>query len=555
MRPIPRTRHLLVLLIFAAASAAAGYFALLDDRMSDTQVNIAAAAVKRHQTDLFAHDPVFGHDRRWRFQTPAVQIPLELMLVPTDYQDLALPFQAMTGVFTMIYLAGMYALLYRQCRSWSVSTYVSLISSTVIYTLGRSFWGIGSLSSITPAAMVIAVVPLIVLSYLRYENQWRVLLVFAFIGLCANIHLVTAMNLAIVMLIVFLGRHRFAPSCWPTAIGCVLCVSMAALPYAAYYLHLRYSGAPDALIEASQVQQALRLGGLELFYPEMLKSLVYWLLFTLVLLIPAAAVLSRVERFRVRDLAGWAWMAAGSLLVCLGLHGASQLVGILTGKAPPIADFAQASNLVMLPLYVLFAQALTNLFRLMRPHKVRLRWALAAFLAAWMIPSDNIRVPRHIAYDLSTSFMAEDRKPLRVQELHARAERIAELANIANWAKSNTPTDSVFLIDSAKFRMLSRRAIAATRDDARYFYYVTPWQLGQWRKTVTRQRLVLRPPSGKASDVKILEFIQGLTQGGLAGVENWYVILRAAVAPDTPGALSAQRGPGCGKHYRLYRAG
>ena len=96
----------------------------------------------------------------------------------------------------------MYALLYRQTRSWSLSAFVAVLSSAVTYTLGRSYWGIGSLASITPPTLVLAVVPLIVLSYLRYERQWRVLLVFAFIGVCGNLHLVTAANLTIVLLIV-----------------------------------------------------------------------------------------------------------------------------------------------------------------------------------------------------------------------------------------------------------------------------------------------------------------------------------------------------------------
>jgi len=528
--------------------------AFFDDRMSDTQVNIATAAVKRHQTDLYPNDPVFGHDRRWRFQTPAVQIPLELMLVPTDYKDPVLPFQAMTGLVTMIYLCGMYALLYRQCRSWSVSAYVALLSSRAIDAIGGGLWGIGSLSSITPAGMVIAATPLMVLSYLRYEDQWRVLLVFAFIGLCANIHLVTAINLAIVMLIVFLGRHRFRPSCWPTAIGCAFCVSMAALPYVGYYIHLRYSGAPAAMAEVGQVRQALKLGGMELFYPEMLKSLVYWLLFVLVLLMPAAAVLSRVERFRARDLSCWVWMAIGSLLICLGLHGSSQLAGILSGKSPPISDFAQASSIVMLPLYVLFAQALTNLFRLMRSHKVRLRWVLVAFLAAWMAPSDNFRVVRHVAYDLATSFVDEDKKPLRVQQLHARSERRAELASIASWARSNTPTESVFLIDSAEFRMLSQRSIVAARSDISYFHYVTPWQLGEWRDTVTAQRRALRPPTGRTSDLAILDFVNVHVRDNTKQAERWYAILRVADAPETPGALVEVTGNGWGSHYRLYLA-
>jgi len=555
MRPIPRARHLVALLIFAGASAAAGYFAMLDDRLSSMQINIATVAAKRHNPELFPHDPVFGSSDRWRFHTPGFQTPLEMILVPTGYQDLTLPFRAMTGVVSMIYLCGMYALLYRQSRSWSISAFVAVLSSTIVYTLGRSFWGVGSLGSIVPPTALLAIVPLIVLSYLRYENQWRIVLVFAFIGICGNIHLVSAMNLTIVLLIVYLARHRFSPSSFPTAAGCLLCTILGALPYGFYYYNLRFANVPgDIQSNTAAVLQAFRVGGLALMYPDMLKGLLNWLLMVLVLLIPAAAVLSRVERFRVRDLGVWVSLGAGAFFVSLVLHGLSQLLGVLLGQAPPVIDFAQGANLVMLPLYVLFAQALTNLFRIARSHRTALRWICTAFIAAWMIPSDNLRVPRHVSYELGTYFIPEDQKPLRIHELRTRKLRNAELSAIANWARSNTPTGAVFLIDSAEFRMLSRRSLAACRDDVKYFYYVTPWDLDRWQQRVERQRSVLRSPGGKTSDLAVARFIDELSRDEFRDVTEWYVVLRSADAPETPGSLHPIVSDGWGDFYRLYRA-
>jgi len=542
-------------LIFAAASAAGGYFALLDNQLSDTQVNIATIAAKRHQQDLFTHDPVFGSSELWRFHTPLNQALLEMVLVPSDYRDLSLPFRAMTGVALMIYLSGMYALLYRQCRSWSISAFVAVLSSAVTYTLGRAYWGLGSLSSITPPALVTAVVPLIVLTYLRYENQWRVMLVFAFVGLCANLHLVSAMNLTGILLIVYLARKRFAPSAWPTAFGGALAALAAALPYTVYYLHLRFWTLPaETAVSASAVYEAFQLGNLAVLYPDMLKSLLYWLLLILVLVIPAAAVLSRIERFRVRDLGVWVWFAVGACFVSLLLHGASQLIGILQRQAPPIIDFAQASCYVMLPLYVLFAQALTNLFRLVRTHRAVLRWVCVAFLAAWMLPSDNLRVARHIAYELGTSFMPEEQKPLRVQQLHTKDRQQAELSAIADWARNHTPTDAMFLFDEAEFRMRSQRAIVASNDDVKFYYYVAPWQLEGWIRRVTRQKALLHPPGKRADGQALAEFVDLLQrQDGFEAVKNWYVILGAREAPNKPDRLQPIDAAGWGKDYFLYK--
>lgn len=553
MRPIPRTRHLLAVLIFAGASVAAGYMAMLDDRLSKTQIGIASVAAKRYEPELFADDPVFGESGRWRFHTPFLQSLLEVILLPTGYQDLTLPFRAMTGVAVMIYLSGMYALLYRQTRSWSLSAFVAVLSSTVTYTLGRSYWGIGSLASITPPTLVLATIPLIVLSYLRYERQWRVLLVFAFIGVCGNLHLVTAVNLTIVLLIVYLARGRFAPSVWPMAIACALCSAVASLPYAAYYLHLRYAMAPSGAIAPASVYEAFRVGNLAILYPDMLKDLLYWLLLVLVLLIPAVAVLSRVERFRVRDLSLWVWFAGGAFFVSLVLHGACQVAGILRKEPPPFIDFARASSLVMLPLYVLFAQALTNLFRLVRVHRGALRCACAVFLAAWMIPSDNLRVARHIGYEVGTIFMEPDRKPPRVQELRAKRRKQMELEAIAHWARSNTDKRAGFLTSEVEFRMMSRRTIVVSSDDVKYYYYVTPWELREWIDRVNRQKAAMRLSGGRVGSREIVRFVEELSEGDFKGVTEWYAILPAKNAPQPSAPLHAISPEGWGEHYRLYR--
>lgn len=553
MRPIPHTKHLQAVLILAAISSIAGYFATIDDRLGDDQVHIASVAVKRHQGELFRNDDVLGDPNRWRFQTPAFQAMLEMLLVPTGYRDLTLPFRVMASVVVMLYLCGMYALLYRQCRSWSVSVLVAALSTAVVNTLGWSYWGVGPLDTITPPTIVTAMAPLIVLSYLRYERQKRVMLVFAFVGLCGNLHLVTAMNLTLVLLIAYLARHRFHPRCWLTAAGCALAALAAAAPYAGYYLHLRYAAAPSgAHVSADVVYQAFRLGNLAVMYPDMLKSLLYWLMMVAVLLVPAAAVLCRVERFRVRDLSLWVAFAVAALAVSLVAHGLFQLVGVLRDE-PPVIAFAQASNLVMLPLYVLFAQALTNLFRLARSHRHTLRWVCAAFLAAWMLPSDNLRIARHWAYENATSFLSDEMRPIRVQELRTRREARRELAEIADWARQNTAIDAVFITDEAEFRMLARRSLAAAEEDVRYYYYATPWQLEEWMERIVAQRSALTSASGLADPNAMVDFAAALRSAGVGTATNWYAIVPVSAAPPAPGPLEAVQAGAWGQHFLLYR--
>ena len=553
MRPAPQARHLVSVAILAAVSAAYGYSAIFDDDLSSTQIGIASAAIKRHEGDLFACDPVLGASQLWRLHTPVFYGLLELVLFPTGYRDPVLPFRAMTSIVAMTYLCGMYALLYRQCRSWSVAVFVAVLSSAAIRTLGGSHWGVGPLEYVTPMGICMAATPLIVLAFLRYAeeadapagHQWRLILVFGCVGLMGNLYLVAAINLAIVLLVVYLAKMRFRLQCLPTAIACALAAVIGALPYIGYFCTLRSqltlagAQAPEKL-----VYDALRVGRLAGLYPDLAKSLLSWLIYTGALCIPAAAVLVRIERFRARELRCWVWFIGGGLFVSIGLHGVSQLAGVIRHTGPPVIAFLQASAFVMLPLYVLAAQGITNLFRLVRNHRWLLRWACVAAMAAWLIPSDNLQVVRHLAYDGATMFMEEADKPLRVQKLHALREERAELEDIAKWARG-TNRRSVFVTDRNEFRMLARRSIVVNRDDVIYYYYLSPQNLGIWKDRLEQQAKLFRNPADMPGLVKFRRSMS--EQEDFAEAVNWYAILPANLAA-TVGAEPAW----WGKHYRVF---
>lgn len=553
MRPVPHSRHYLAAILFAAVAAASGYLAMLDYRLSQTQVDISTAAIKRSQPSLFAQDPVYGPVAMWRFGSPAFQGLLEMSLAPTAYQDLSLPYRLMTPLAVLLYLSGMYALLYRQCRSWSIAAFVSILSMTIIYALGRSYWGLGSLGSITPAALYRATIPLILLTYLRLEHSWRVVLVFLFIGLAGNIHLATAGNLTLTLGLTMLARHKFRPRVWPRVLVCGLAATAGAMPYLGYYLALRHA-LPAEAIDGQAVVAALNLIDNELLYPDILRAVLYWLLLVGVLLIPAAAVLSRMERFKVRDLSLWVAFGSAALLVALVFHGLSQLYGVLTAQPPPMIDFAEASCLALLPLYVLVAQALTDIFRLVRANRAVLRWCCAALMAAWMIPSDNLRVARHAALDLASTFMNEADKPRQIQRHHDRFRQWAELSAIAEWARQNTPEDATFMAEPGLFRMLSRRALAACEDDVKIMYYMAPWRLGEYLGLIEQQSALLNPPTGKADEEAILQFLsEHRRRQGPQDARQYYVVIETPYAPGTETGLEAIANPAWGTQYMLLK--
>ncbi len=554
MRPVPRSRHLLAVLIFTAVAAGFAYVAMIDDNLSESQINIASAAARRHDKDLFPNDPVFGESNLWLFHTPVFQALMDFFLIPTGYADLTLPFRLMTGFTVLLYLCGMYALLYRQCRSWSLSAFVAVLSCKIAWTIGWSHWGVGSLASISPSTLVQAFVPAVVLMYLHYHDTWRVLLVFLVIGLLGNLHLITAMNLTLVLLGVYVGYRRFRFSSLAMGLGCLLASLLGALLYVVYYFVIRSQLSQGAAgVSAQGLYDAFEAAGLETLYPAILRSLLKWLPWVAVLAIPAGVVLSRVERFRVRDLGVWVWFIITATFVAFGLQGISQLVGLLTDKAPIIVDFAQCAAFLMLPMYALFAQAMTNLFRLVRRRRALLRWACAVFLVIWLAPSDNLRYLRHQFYDFATSGMDPTSRPRKVQRLAERRSEAREMRAIAQWALENTPINAVFMTGNIEFRMRSRRSIVASADDIRYVYYLTPGRLQQWTKTVRELDGVLSPRSGQVNPEDLRTFRDKMiTHRQFRNSGPWYAILHTKVSSDDPALLERIDRDGWGRIYRVY---
>ena len=583
MRPIPPSRHLLAVLIFAAVSAAAAYWALHDTKISPVQVNIACAALKDHQQDLFTGDLVFGKSGLWLFHTPILLGVLKLILVPMNYSDVILPFRLLVGPMTLLFLGGMYALLYRQTQSWSVSAFVAVISMTVINVLGGATFGLGTLATMTPQTIFLAMVPLIVLAFLNYEEHWRLVLVFAFIGAMGNIHLVTGMNLTLVLLAAYLGRHRFRPKAFLTAGACGLCALAMAMPYAGYYFSLRSDLAGSSgSVPADVVRRAFEISNQQVLYPDLLKGLLEInLLWKLVLLtVVAVAVLCRWERFRLRDRSFWTWMILAVLLVSLGLQGGSQVVGYLRNNGPPVIDFLKASNLLLLPLYVLLAQGLVNLFRLIRIHRRLVQWCCIALLAAWMIPSENMEQVRQKAYLTLGRFLGEQDKPRQLRRIEDEEQRQAELSAIANWAQNGghgaklqgrpcrPDAASVFVTDHSEFRILSRRPIVSAGDDVLFIYYLVPWRMEgnaaqpgltieRWLNCFALQKHLLQ---GTADDASLRQFLADLSeQEEIRQVRQWYIIVDTSILDFNPAKYGSLQNVAevvsdhWGKQCRLYR--
>jgi hypothetical protein len=533
MRPVPRSRHFIAVLLLAALAAGAGLLARHDDRMSDPQHHGAAAAMKRADLSLYSHDMIFG-SRLWLLNPPLPQFLLNRLWSITGGADPARPFCLAVAPLVLLYLLGMYFLLYSQTRSWSISVFVAALSSTVTHALGGSFWGIGSLASIQPMGLCTVAIPWLVLGALNLPRQWAVAGIFGFVGLLGNIHPGMALNLTLVLAAAMLARWRFRPLAWLRIAICLAAAVAAALPYLMYVARMIGRIRPDsAAVQAGAYFRALEVAGVESLYPQILGEAVNWPMAMFLLVVPAALLLHRVERYPIRNAAFWWWMLGGTLVVTFLAQGLAQLVGTLRPSIPPVLSFAQASALLMLPLYVLLAHVLTSVFRIAQSHGDLIRWACLALAATWVIPSENFRVARYRALETATTFMPESSKPRKVFQHRRKTRQSRELVRLGHWARTTDPA-SVFLFNDIEFRVHSRRAVLAATDDLPYVYYYAPWRLSGWTQTLQDQQNLLSPAETFEID-RLRGFVRDLSrQPAWQGVRQWYVVYGGPAPPGTP---------------------
>jgi hypothetical protein len=556
MKATPKAQHWLAVLMLVLVSGAFGFLAFHEHRPTDTQVHLATSALRDGDSGLFASDAIYGESGKWRMDSPFVIGAMKLALVPTGMDDPILPFRIMTGGLALVYLIGMYLLLFQQVRNWSVAALMSVISAAATDLIPGLPWGFGALETTEPALVCIALLPLILLTYLRYEKRWQVVWVFGFIGLLANIHLSTAINILAVLWPVYLFRGRFSGRTLLLGTLGLLAAAVASLPYVAYLLALRMN-MPTAGADTSYKAAiaALRLAGSEWFYPDLLNRLLEWrfLAGMVILGVPAVLVLGRWERYRVQNRSLWAGLIVMSLAVSMLVHPACQLIAKSSTVSPAAFTFFDAIRLMLLPLVVLLAQALTNVFRMARYRQVP-RIVVLVLLLAWVMPSPNFRPARHAGLQAIIRLMPVEERPAAVKHYGDRTRRRMELDAIGVYLRENSDLSAVVLSDNIRLRMLSRRSAVICRSDLIYDYVLTPQDLKEWVKQMRTQLAVLYPPGGQDDGEMLRDYVRDLRrQERFAHVNEWYVLVDYPVEVQPGAFLERIELPGHWRFYKLYR--
>jgi len=563
VKPVPRSRHLLAGMILATTAAASCSLLAIDNTLSEEQIHLACSAMKGANPELFPNDIIYGRSKLWRFHPPVM---LRLLTKLTSWCGPGSPhrpFQILGGVLIPLYLGGMYFLLYRQCRSSSIACFVSILSMVIVSFPGSAHWGIGPLASATPTGIAVAFSPWLLLFFLHYRDSRKLAVLFLCIGLLGNVHPVMALGLAAMLIAAHLARQGGTARAWAGAVAYLMCVVLPMLPYANVYVHLRGSIISSAeLADLSGDYRPLlydTLRSMDLLYPGLVKVMLNWDFFSRIAVLgcAAAAVLAGVERYRLADKAAWGALIVSCLVFSFGAHGLSQFAISNWGRGTTFTSFAGAACLVMLPLYALFGQGLTNLFRLLGQHRNALRWGCAVLLVAWVLPSDNLRIVRHASYNVLNTLVGGVRKSAEFSTAvkhQARKARTEELVAIGQWARRYTAPSAVFLSDRVELRAYACRSILASPYDAEYFCFHAPWRLAYWKQLLAGQRRYLRPATGRVDAREVRRFVAGLArQSEWTEVSEWLAVLPASTSPPDGTAAREISSENWGKYYRLFR--
>ncbi|MDY7010610.1 MAG: hypothetical protein SVV80_07645 [Planctomycetota bacterium] len=559
MRPVPVKKHHRVVLVILAVVAINTLVTFRQNHITGSQANLLAEVYKRQDPALYSSDDVFagtGDNSVYRLNLPAWQSVLASAIDIGGPDEPINALRLLGAGMLLLYLLSMYILLYRQTHSTSVATLVA-VASMSIFSTSRPYWGLGPIFTVTSASLYLTVVPLLVLGFVRTHKKPAVLLVFFLVGLCGNIHFMSAANLAIVMLTAMLGLGRLKPGAWVRAAGSLTAAVVGASP-AIYHYYVTFSSS-GAFRLPSMSWQCLRSvldnSGMNVLYPGVLIEALRWLPVACTLVAPVVIILCLAGRYRASNLGEWLGVLISAVFVSFCLHGLVQIVLRWFSPAsglPVLIELFEALRLAMLPLYVLLAQATVHLLRMTHRHRSWVRVTAGLLAAVYIGSSYNTRPIRHMVGD-AVAGVAErnlfSRRRLRDAEQ-------TELREVASWASRHTAEDALFISSRAEIRLYGRRSLLACPSDLPYILHLWPGRAGQWDETISAQRNILRPcQSARADADKIIEFVDRYRQRQRLSAVPTYILFPARSAPIPNDRILQIDSPDgkWGRYWRLFR--
>lgn len=493
MRPVPKPRHATAVALFVMLAILSGFYARTEHLLSTEQVEAAAGALRSYDSSLFQGDPIYGSTGLYRLESPVVRWYLREWYRVRGTEDLALPFAAPAGPLVLVYLLGMYGLMWTQTRSWSTACYVAVLSLAVVQMAGGGHWGLGTLQTMTGAAVVTALAPATLWALLNLRRSPGTLWLFLGVGLLASFDAAASLNLALVLIVALFWNGRATPRAALLGGACLLCWLAGASPRIAHLYAVHQSIGQVPLLQADlsmQTRMAESFGSIlstALEFPAFA--------YLLGLLIPVLALLLGSERFRIPRKRMWVALLIGTTAPVLALHALEIALKAQDGVYAGSLDYASALRWTFLPLYVLLAQAIVIARRLGLP-ATAMRLVLAGWMVVWLAPAENLDAVRHAMEEAAAAPLAPATRPQAVQQRQTQRQRLDELQAIGQWLRRHSAQDARVMSEHCRLRLWSLRAQLVCQGDEIFYARLGDEAWAAWKSLNDQQQRLLRPPTG-----------------------------------------------------------
>jgi len=443
--------------------------------LTGDQATILTARLKQRDPSLFARDFVAA-DPRFMSEYP----PLFGRLMEATRGlagDWVLAFRLWLIPMGLAYLVAMYVFLRPIVRSGGAAILTAILSLPAVPTLGATYWGLGPVGFVQTRSLALPLAPLCVWLTLRWERSWKLPVVFALLGVMANVHPVSTILLAGALGPTLLARRGLSRRALARLAACAAAFVLGALPFA-----LRFAHGTAAPIAAADVAEANRIIQERYAYqflstvPLSLGALGGW-----ALVVAAAGLGWRAARKRLDDRDRF-----------LGLFGLAVVVTSL-GGAGLVEWIARASGRPFIEMHV---------FRGFR-HVFLVYYAYVGLLVAealaWIRRGSNVvRIPGWVVVGgVVVAAAVPARRTLRVDEFlqalrWGRPPRPPLLA-LCDEVRRSTPRDSLFHLCDFRvpelgtfFRMLAERSVTVTWRGAGHLWYGDRAKLPEWEARMKR---------------------------------------------------------------------
>jgi hypothetical protein len=515
--PGPAPRRLpppAILLLFAVVS---GLWALLgatrgvEHLTSDQHLNLVLV-LKGLDPAAFPTDLVFdGPDIAGQY------IPLYIGYLRRAYLltgDLAAGYKLLVFPLNFLYLAGAYLVFRRFGGSPGLASGLALFAGLpMTIPLAGEVFGIGPVQILTARSLFTAAFPWLFLAFCRWLTApARLVGLFLGIGLLANLHPVSGLFVAPMLILAYLLERRAGWRAWGWGLGMGLATLLGAAPILWSQLHrlaAQEAGSAQAGAELMRRLVADRMGYL-LYPPYTLAALprpAVDALTLLVALAPAVALwwgwargsAAAWRASRLTAVAALAYLLFPEARLLLAAVAALALLPWREGESSDGrvgTAFAAATFWVSVGILVALQGLCALLDRpLLFADTIRggrfAPFALCLLLALGIRQLDWRRLrPWVRGLVILTLLLAVGWEVRGVARTYLRTRgdaAAADLVALAHWARLHTDPRAAFLFDSPGFRVLARRSLAFATKDGTAVIYHRQDRAGVW---VERQALL-----------------------------------------------------------------